>query len=333
MSRLNKIFLSGLICITFCSTMFIMTFQMFKRAYINTAIYNGQLKVNGTSIINQFGEEIMLRGLSTNGIQWSKSDCIDNDTLKYLNKKWNVNVFRIAVYTEENGYIENKSKIYDKTIDLIEKCIEAKIYVIVDWHINKDGNPNKYKEEAKEFFEKVSSKYGKSNSIIYEICNEPNGVSWVNDIVPYANDIIPVIRKNSPKSIIIVGTPNYSRDVSAVVNRQLEFDNILYSFHFYSATHKGNEMDDIKYAISQGVPVIVSEWGTSEYTGDGKNDFEEADKWLNFLEKNNISWINWSYSYGEETSSILKNNIINNIELIDDDLTEAGKYVRNRLLK
>ena len=67
--------------------------------------------------------------------------------------------------------------------------------------------------------------------------------------MPYSNDIIPVIGKNSPNSIIIVGTPNYSSDVSAVANRQLKFDNILYSFYFYSAMHKENKISDIEYAI------------------------------------------------------------------------------------
>lgn len=343
MHKIGKIVVIFIILVVIVGTLLSLAWNIFKVNYKNTVTYNGRLKIDDENITNQFGEKIELKGLSSNGIQWETSDCIDKNVLKYLNRNWNVNVFRIAVYTEEDGYISSKEKIYNKTVKMIQDCIDANIYAIVDWHINKDGNPNKYKNEAKEFFENISEKYKNTPNIIYEICNEPNNVTW-DEIREYANEVIPVIRNNASNSIIIVGTPNYSKDIELVNERRLNYQNILYSFHFYASTHKDAERIKLEYAIAKKIPVIVSEWGTSEYTGDGECNFEESNKWLKLLSENKISWVNWSLSYGKESSAILKENIKNiidkkngrkddelNEKTIENYLTDSGKYIKGKL--
>ena len=331
MNSIKKIFIILIIVFILLGTCLIIVFNIFKRTHSNDVVYNGFLHLDENALENRFGEKITLKGLSSSGLQWQTSECIDEDVLKYLHNNWKINVFRLAMYTEEDGYIEHKEEIYNKLEKLIDDCISAGIYVVVDWHNNNDGNPNKYKEEAKEFFEKVSKQYSSTPNVIYEICNEPHDVSWYNEVYNYAGEIIPIIRNNSPKSMIIVGTSNYSRDVVTASNSRLKYDNVLYSFHFYAGTHGDAERKHINYAMERKLPIIVSEWGTTDYTGDGENNFEESNNWLNYLEENEISWINWSYSYGDATSSILDKNIKNNIYEIENNLTETGKYIRSRL--
>ena len=72
----------------------------------------------------------------------------------------------------------------------IESALAADMYVIVDWHILKDSDPNEYAEEAKEFFAEISDHYSGNPAILYEICNEPNGDTDWDDIVEYAEQII-----------------------------------------------------------------------------------------------------------------------------------------------
>lgn len=64
------------------------------------------------------------------------------------------------------------------------------MYVIIDWHILSDGNPNQHKDEALEFFDEMSSKYAGYNNVIYEICNEPQNSDWNSQIKPYAQEVI-----------------------------------------------------------------------------------------------------------------------------------------------
>lgn len=195
---------------------------------------NGKLKISNTDIINKKGELFTLKGISSSGIQWTY-EMLNFDNLKNLKDNFKINAFRIAMYTEENGYISNPDFIYEKVIDITDVLIDLDMYVIIDWHILNDGDPNIYIEESKEFFNKYSQKYANSPNIIYEICNEPNGTktTWNDSIKPYAETIIPIIRNNNPDSIIIVGTPHFCTKFSDVHENPLDFENILYSCHYY----------------------------------------------------------------------------------------------------
>ena len=96
---------------------------------------------------------------------------------------------------------------------------------------------NIYIDEAKAFFEMISSDYSKVPNIIYEICNEPNGDTDWNDVYTYSEQIIKIIRKKSPDSLILVGTPDYDRNLAPCVRNPLPYDNIMYVLHFYTASH------------------------------------------------------------------------------------------------
>lgn len=283
--------------------------------------YNGFLKVSGTKLLNDKDEEFILKGVSSHGVQWFY-DLYTTDNLKTLKTDFNTNVFRIAMYTKEGGYIDDPS-VKDKVIKLVDKLIDLDMYVIVDWHILSDNNPVTYTKESKEFFNEISKKYKDKPNVIYEICNEPNGNTSFDDINKYANEVIPVIRNNSPKSLIIVGTPNWSQDVDRV--NKLKYENIMYSLHFYSGSHKEELRNKARNALKNNTPIIVSEFGVSDASGSGGIYFDETDKWIKFLKDNKISIISWNLSNKNETSAILKENT--NI-LKDENLTSTGKYLK-----
>lgn len=293
-----------------------------KQEKNNYPSYNGYLKVDGTKLVNENNEEFVLKGVSSHGIQWFY-DLYTKDNFKVLKEDWNTNVFRIAMYTKEGGYIDDNS-IKDKVKTMVDNLIDLDMYVIIDWHILSDNNPLTYKEEAKNFFDEMSSLYKDKPNVIYEICNEPNGNTSFDDINSYANEVIPVIRKNSPKSLIIVGTPNWSQDVDRVV--KLDYENIMYSLHFYSGTHTEDLRNKARNALNNNTPIFVSEFGVSDASGSGGIYFDETNKWIEFLKENKISIISWSLTNKNESSAILKENtnIVN-----DDNLSSTGKYLKD----
>ncbi|MBQ1495973.1 MAG: glycoside hydrolase family 5 protein [Bacilli bacterium] len=284
--------------------------------------YNGYLKVKGTKILNEHNEEFILKGISSHGIQWF-SDLYSKENLKLLKTNFNINTFRIAMYTKEGGYIDNPF-IKDKVIKMIDDLIDLDMYVIIDWHILSDNNPLMYIDKSKEFFDEISKKYKDKPNLIYEICNEPNGNTTFDDISKYSNEIIPVIRKNNSKSLIIVGTTDYSKDVDKVI--KLNYENILYSLHFYSGTHKEELREKLIKALNSNIPVIVSEFGVSDASGNGGVYFDETDKWIRLLKDNSISIIAWNLSNKNESSAILKENTF---KIDDSNLTETGKYLKD----
>ena len=164
--------------------------QLEKNNYVS---YNGKLKVSNTYLVNQYDEKILLKGISTHGIQWF-GDLVTKENIKKLKEEFNINVFRIAMYTEEGGYISNRN-LKDKVNEIVGIAKELDLYVIIDWHILSDNNPNNHIEEAKEFFDEMANKYKDTPNVIFEICNEPNGNTSWDDVKKYADVIIPIIRK------------------------------------------------------------------------------------------------------------------------------------------
>ena len=301
--------------------------------------YNGWLKTNGAVLENEKGEPIQLKGISSHGIEWFY-DVLTYENLKYLKDNWDINVFRIAMYTDSNGkgYIYSPEQTKEKVCNLIDIAIELDLYVIVDWHILDDNNPQTYTTESITFFDDISKKYANTPNIIYEICNEPNGnnVTWEKNIKPYAEQIIPVIRKNSKKSLIIVGTANWCTKLNNVIESPLNFENIIYACHFYSGSHGKELRNNIKKCIENNIPIFISECGLTDADGDGELYYDEFNEWINFINSNNLSWVYWSFSNKNESSAILIPNYTN----IENCLSDAGKFIeqvfkrqRERFLK
>lgn len=303
---------------------------------------NGWLVVDGSNLLNSSGEPIQLRGISSHGIQWYQ---YSKSTIKALKDTMKINVFRIAMWTDpnHNGYVKNPG-IKDYAIELIDYAIELDLYVIIDWHILEDDNPNTYKEEAKEFFDEISNKYKNVPNVIYEICNEPSGTTnWKEGVKPYAEEIIPVIRKNSPKSLIIVGTPEWCRDLNEVLASPLDYKNIVYAVHFYSGSNKQELRDVMDNFLDNGLAIFVSECGMTNYMADGPLYIDEFETWIEYLDQKNISWVYWSIAMKDETSSILDPNkdyfkwdIYGNFidpedKDLNDYLSESGKEIHKIL--
>lgn len=293
---------------------------------------HGQLSVKNGQLVDKNGKGYQLRGMSTHGLTWFP-EFVNESAFKTLRDDWNTNVVRLAMYVDEWGngqcYMGNKSgslELLEKGVDI---CIKLDMYVIIDWHVLNPGDPSKYTNEAKSFFETVSKRYAKYPNVIYEICNEPNGgASWSGNIKPYAEKIIPVIRKNAPNSVIIVGTPTWSQEIDKPLSDPLSYKNVMYAFHFYAATHAGLR-SNVENCVAQGLPVFVSEFGTCDASGGGANDFNETQKWLSYFDKQGISYCNWSICNKDETCSVLRPGTSANGNWSESDLTENGKWMRN----
>ncbi len=275
---------------------------------------NGRLKLVGKQLSNQCGSTVQLRGMSSHAVQAHKN-CITPAAIQSLAKDWGADVIRLAVYTEDigvtKGYINGNQSDWDSWIDQMVTAAKTNgIYVIIDWHILADGNPNKYVTQAKAFFTKMSAKYKDQTHVIYEICNEPNsGADW-NTIKTYADQVIPVIRANDKEGIILVGTPEWSSKPRDVLSNPLSTTNaynVMYTFHFYSGSHY--DYAYLRDALGK-VPVFVSEWGTSAASGDGGYDPNGANNWIAVMNGDNsggvkVSSCNWAFVDKGEISSAL----------------------------
>lgn len=294
----------------------------------------GALSVNGTQLVDENGNPVQLRGISTHGLAWFPS-YVNKDAFKQFREDWNVNVMRLAMYTHENGgYCTdgNKDNLKNIIYNGVQYATENDMYVIIDWHVLQEQNPNRYKEEAKKFFEDMSNRYKDNNNVIYEICNEPNGgVSW-SEIKSYAEEIIGVIRANDENAVILVGTPNWSQRVDEAAKDPITgYDNIMYTLHFYAATHKDDLRNTMVNAINDGLPVFVSEYGICDASGNGSLDKNSAQKWVDTMNEYGVSYVCWALANKNESAALIKSSCSKTSQFGDDDLSESGKWLYQTL--
>ena len=291
---------------------------------------NGRLRVVGTQLVDQSGDAIQLRGMSSHGLHWYPEYVSYPSILEM--KKRGANLFRLAMYADSvhGGYSENaEAAALNKKLLLqgIENALAAGMYVIVDWHILKDENPLKIADKALLFFEDITGRYPDHPAILYEICNEPNGPTTWQNIRDYAEMAIPVIRRHSPNSIILVGTPDYSSNVVAAMASPLDAANIMYTYHLYTGFGKGDFGPKLDAMRTAGLPVFVSEWGLSKDKETGLLDVEEGRVFIEYMREHSISWANWSLANKDEDFSAIRPEVKKLSSWTEEDLTVSGGLI------
>ena len=295
---------------------------------------SGKLHVEGNQLVDSHGRRIQLKGISTHGIAWFP-EYINEDCFRQLREEWNSNVIRLAMYTAESGgyCTDGDQEELKKLIRMgVEYATGQDMYVIIDWHILSDNDPNLYRGQAKDFFSEMSLEYADQDNVIYEICNEPNGGTSWQEIKSYAEEIIDVIRTNDRDAVIVVGTPNWSQMVDQAAAEPITgYDNIMYTLHFYAATHKEDLRSNMKTAMEQGLPVFVTEYGICDASGNGAIDKEQANEWISLMDEYGISYVAWNLSNKNETSAILRQDCAKTSGFENEDLSDSGKWLLQML--
>ena len=296
----------------------------------------GKLRVLDGKLCSESGEPVMLRGLSLNGLITSES-FLNEPLFQELAQEHGVNLLRLAMYTYGVGSVgyctKGDKERHKEDIRLgVNFARNQDLYVIVDWHILSDGDPNTYLEEALRFFDEMAGEFSGYNNVLYEICNEPNGVDWPT-VKRYAEQVVPVIRSQDPDAVILVGNPDWSKDLDAVAADPLDYDNILYSLHFYAATH-GQELRDRTERLSrEGLPIFVTEFGVTASNGGFPRDLDSADLWIDLLEREQISYCMWALSTAPEPCSALKRSVLKHNGFTAEDFNATGLWFLDTLAK
>jgi endoglucanase len=307
------------------------------RGYSQTPVsINGQLKVIGTKLCNQYGNPIQLRGMSSHGIQWYGS-CLTSASLNAVANDWGADVFRISMYVQEGGYETNPAGFTARVKQLVNEVTNRGMYALIDFHMLTPGNPLYNLNNAKTFFTEMASTFKSNNNIIYEICNEPNGAGWA-DIKSYADQVIPVIRAIDGDAVILVGTRAWSSlgisegsNAQEIINNPVSFSNIMYTFHFYAKSHQDVYLNQLDWA-SDRLPIFVTEFGTQEASGDGPNDFTMSQRYMDLMQRKKISWTNWNFSDDFRSGAVWQTGTCSMGNWTTSRLKEAGTWIRNKML-
>ncbi len=292
---------------------------------------NGALSVKDGQVVNQYGMPPELRGLSFSWSIWQGRKYYNTDVVDWITKDFKVSLIRAAMAVQpEHGYLEEPDSQKQLIVSVVNEAIKKGIYVLIDWH---DHNGYLHIPQSKVFFAEMAQKYKGVPNVIYEVWNEPERVSW-DTVKNYAVQVIAEIRKYDPDNLIVVGSPHWDQDVDvAAANPITGFKNIAYSFHFYASDP--NHQDQLRAkgdkAIQMGLPLLITEWGVGEASGNGVFDIAENETWIKWMGTHKLSWVNWNITDKDETTALLKPGASPNGGWTEDELTPDGIYLRKLL--
>ncbi|KKQ35779.1 MAG: Endoglucanase [Candidatus Nomurabacteria bacterium GW2011_GWB1_37_5] len=295
-----------------------------------------KLKTEGNKIVNELGEEVILKGININSpciLKYQENHDFLNDIREI--KKLGTNAVRIPICPAYWQSVENYCEEILNPIVQLSK--ELDLYCCLDWHAqgnpfkNETREPNqliegymKYdakKELAFEVLEKISKLYGKENHIIFDVFGMPIDIEnkdWIN----ITQKFVDVVRKNTENIIVVNGT-NWSSDLSWVFIDPIKSKNIVYGICYYPL----EKTQDISVVIKvkEIYPIIFSECG---YTIDGyfkgtKEDY--AAKLKKYVSEYGFGFFAWCY-HPKRVPVILNSWDPN-------DLTEWGRFLKEELLK
>ena len=246
----------------------------------------GQLQVKGAQLCDQQGQPVILHGLNLEwDTRWPRM--YNKKYMKTLKREGQYPLLRLAMeVSEDNGYLAHPQQAMACLKPVIETAIKQNIYVIIDWHAN-----SMHTQEARQFFGEIAQRYGRYPHIIYEIYNEPIEETWTS-IKKYASEVISEIRHYDPDNIVLVGCPHWNQDIHLVTNSPLDgFQNVMYTVHFYAATHGDDLRQRTEDAVRQGIPIFISECGAMEASGEGPIDLESEAQWVAMCHRLGISFV------------------------------------------
>ena len=246
----------------------------------------GQLQVKGAQLCDQQGQPVILHGLNLEwDTRWPRM--YNKKYMKTLKREGQYPLLRLAMeVSEDNGYLAHPQQAMACLKPVIETAIKQNIYVIIDWHAN-----SMHTQEARQFFGEIAQRYGRYPHIIYEIYNEPIEETWTS-IKKYASEVISEIRRYDPDNIVLVGCPHWNQDIHLVTNSPLNgFNNVMYTVHFYAATHGDDLRQRTEDAVRQGIPIFISECGAMEASGEGPIDLESEAQWVAMCHRLGISFV------------------------------------------
>ena len=290
------------------------------------------LRVEGTEIVDDNNNNVILRGVHPTRVD----NYVEAD-FEYLKNDWDANVIRLPLWPwrwyDESS--ENKEAHLQAADDIIDWCKARGIYVIIDgWQSTE--NPQDRYDDILDAWDELSQRWNNENHLIWNVYSEPTEISW-EDWIPIAEDIVDVIRDNSPASdIFTVPGVNYSKEFS-VRERRVRRDNIVYAPHFYTDTYSTENAEETwkewkletewGYIKTEGyAPIILEEWGFPHGSIEGGMPY--AQTLLQYCSRKEIGHCGWGWAdegsptmFSQEEEDGFDNRI----------LTEFGQFTKDAL--
>ncbi|GAB4169259.1 MAG: hypothetical protein Kow00108_02830 [Calditrichia bacterium] len=170
----------------------------------------------------------------------------------------------------------------DRVEQVVDWALERQLYVILnahhEWWLVQDFNSEK-KRRFESIWNQISERFqSKSLSLMFEVINEPKGLTQ-SQLDSINADVLRIIREKNPNRIVIIGGHEWANAEQLVTMAVPEDDFLMAYYHSYdpwtfAGEGKGlwgtladleamkNRFDLVKsWSVTHATPVILSEFG------------------------------------------------------------------------
>jgi endoglucanase len=302
-----------------------------------------RLHTDGKWIVDEDGNEVVLRGVATADPQFVQED-VDRDELDYWtllgrltdeSEAWYTGVVRVPC-TLESWQSTGISRYCSQYLDrIVGHCARENVYVMIDHHLIRDYDTDEIDAAMREFWGTVAPRYADRSHVLYELFNEPKNPSFPDDETTWgtwkdhAQPWVDLIRERAPETPVVIGSPEWTSVTNMAPEDPFEGENLVYSGHIYPANGQPEEFDATYGAPAEEVPVMITEFG---WDANGDPDVDEGttsgwgDPFMDWLDSYpNMGWQGWCFDPGWFPA------------LVDDELnllggdSYAGHTIKDRL--
>ncbi|MBI2338399.1 cellulase family glycosylhydrolase, partial [Candidatus Daviesbacteria bacterium] len=305
------------------------------------------LKTEGTRILTESGQPVVLRGANVIRSEWVKNMNFERIAIPQLANDWKGTVFlhdfasAPVVNTNYDQLVDGIQVTHQMYMSWLDEYVrlaeENLMYVILTFYTKEvNGNmPDMPDDEAEQALAILAARYKGKPNVIYQLQAEPDGnypgaseTWWHDTLLPRYNSMVTSIRTASApyKPLILASGTNWGRILNYVVNpaNRVTADgavNIVYSSHAYDSV--SNFGVDFLNAYNAGVPVMITEFGTGSQMSQA-----DTDELIRIMRERNISWTAWLFD-NEGPPTLLQPGT-NRMDFIPS--SPYGVSVRNEML-
>ncbi|NJK47886.1 glycoside hydrolase family 5 protein [Candidatus Gracilibacteria bacterium] len=267
--------------------------QSFSTLNTATSLSTNQgFQIIGTKIYDPNGREFISKG--TNMFAWERTSNVNS----YVNT-WGFNTIRVPNYLlgsynqphpNADGYATNRQ--------IVDAFTSRGAVVIFDAHdrIGRYYDGTEF-EVLKNYWRDMARQFGNNPYVWFNLHNEPgNGIANPNKWVNYHRELIDIIRSEGANNIVVVDGESWGQDyrtqtIPTAANQIMNGNNnVLFSIHVYDQWNGRNIGQYFDTVQSQGIPIIVSEYGS---TNVGRSTLDASQRMMAAAQEREIGRIVW----------------------------------------
>jgi hypothetical protein len=289
------------------------------------------VKVAGRQLLDPAGQEVWLQGVNVVSLEWNwRGESVLAATLTAL-EQWSANTIRLPVKDEywfgRAGDQTDGGTAYRELVDrAVLLAANRGAYLVLDLH-----RFHAPKAEHVEFWRDAAARYANHPAVLFDLFNEPHGVSWEvwrnggwvgpkpatadeNAFTapdpaqpqgfqsPGMQALVDAARSTGARNVVIAGGLDWAYDLSGVVDGYAltdeRGDGIMYASHIYPWKR---DWPGKVLRAAERYPIFVGEVGADIH----KMDFiplsaqEDPDTWvpdmLGLIQRHRLHWTGFSF--------------------------------------